>query len=119
MRNIFVLPITVFTLAFIGLPSIPGVPPPENVLKGAALKEATKALGTTLAEEAPIRSSANVVYATVASLPGTPFNPGARGSVQVHPDGSIALSPGDYQLGVQVFCMAATSHSPSGNTFQL
>jgi hypothetical protein len=118
VTRIPMLSLAVLIVAMIGLP-IPGVPPPQNVLKGAAIQEASKALGVTLTEEAPLRSSAGAVYPTVPVLPGAAFQAGSAGRVQVAQDGSITLGPGDYRLTTQVFCMQAHAHSPSSNVFRL
>ena len=103
----------------IGLPGIPGIPPVQNVIKGAALQQATKALGVTLTEEAPLRLSSASPYPTVAQPPGGAFGNSLSSRARVARDGSITLGPGDYQLGVQVFCLAVHLHSPSQNTFSL
>lgn len=103
----------------IGLPGIPGLPPAQNVIQGAAVQEATKALGVTLTEDAPIHLNPAAAYPKVAQLPGAPFGTSAAGGAHVAPDGSITLGAGDYHLGVEVFCMAAHRHSPMQNTFFL
>ncbi len=103
-----------------GVPGVPGVPNPNDVIKGAAAQQIINALNKTISDNEPIRSSADKVYATVAAPPGPEFGAGGKaGRVSVTRDGLLTLSPGDYSLNTQVFCMKYTSHSPMSNTFRL
>src|SRR5579872_2243868 len=107
------------TLIAFGFPGFPGIPPVQNVMKGAALEQATKALGVTLTAEAPLRLTAVAPYPTVAQLPGSAFGERLASGARVASDGSISLLPGDYRFTAQVFCLAAHLHSPLQNTFSL
>ena len=106
--------------AAIGLPGIPGLPNPNNVIKGAAAQQLINALNKTIFDNQPIRSSADKAYPTVPTLPGPSFIADRTGGkVSVNHDGALTLGPGDYTLTVQTFCMKYTSHSPQSNTFHL
>jgi hypothetical protein len=113
------------TVAIFGIPKIP-VPggSVEGVIKDAASKQVVKALGETLQKEAPITSSAKDIFPTVAKLPGKAFNPTANAQLvlqqlRTSKDGTVMLSPGDYAVPVDVFCMKASASSPNGHRYLL
>ncbi len=110
-------------LPFVGctpdLPSVPGLPSTEDILKG----ELYKALAQSLGEEAPIVSSADAIYPTVDQLPGQAFNAtqaianGRR--VTLDSNGTVLLGVGDYLVPVDVFCMKHNASSPSAHRYLL
>jgi Bacterial protein of unknown function (DUF922) len=110
-------------LPFLGctpdLPSIPGLPSAESLIKG----ELYKALAKTLGEEGPIVSSTSASYPTVASLPGEAFNPtqaAANGrTVTLDAAGMALLKSGDYLVPVDVFCMKHNASSPAAQRYLL
>ncbi|MBW4419321.1 MAG: hypothetical protein KME13_08830 [Myxacorys californica WJT36-NPBG1] len=110
----------------IRLPSIgiPGVPAVEGIIKGAIADQITQAMGRTLQTEAPIVSSAQALFPTVATLPGRPFR--ATGDlrpigqqIRTSRDGTVLLAPGDYAIPVNVFCMKHAASSPPGHRYLL
>lgn len=112
---------------FFGLP-IPDLPIPggsvEDLLKGAIVDQAVKALGSTLTNEAPIESSSQATFPIVNQLPGTAFKPQAMPTTLIAQlrnaaDGTVALQPGDYRIPVNVFCMKVSAHSPAGHRYLL
>ncbi|PSB27238.1 hypothetical protein [Stenomitos frigidus] len=112
---------------FFGLP-IPNLPIPggsvEDLLKGAVVDQAVKALGSTLKDDAPIESSSQATFPTVNQLPGTAFKPKAMpttlmAQLRNATDGAVALQPGDYRIPVNVFCMKVSAHSPAGHRYLL
>ena len=82
----------------------------------AALSEFGKAVGVQL----PIVVSPSDALPT-SDLPGAPFAPGQTpnivGALRNASDGTVELQPGDYQFVVDVFCMKASAHSPSGHRY--
>jgi hypothetical protein len=125
----FSLPLkaTTVTAGLFGLPT-PSLPIPggsiEGVLQGAVMDQLVKALGSTLIGEAPIVSSSEAVFPTVAQLPGAGFNPQALpgtliSQIRSSPDGSVTLPPGDYRIPVNVFCMKVSAHSPAAHRYLL
>src|SRR5579883_788871 len=115
------------TAGLFGLP-IPSLPIPggsvEDVLQGAIADQLIKALGGTLTSEAPITSSSEALFPTVAQLPGTAFKPQPLPATLISQirstgDGSVALLPGDYRIPVDVFCMKVSAHSPAGHRYLL
>ena len=89
---------------------------PQDIAVRAALSEFGKSLGDQL----PIVLSPSDAYPT-AALPGAPFAPRAAPniikSLRATTDGTIMLPPGDYEFTVDVFCMKASAHSPSGHRY--
>jgi peptidoglycan hydrolase-like protein with peptidoglycan-binding domain len=110
-------------LPFVGctpdLPSVPGLPSVEEVVKG----ELYKALAQSLGEEAPIVSSADATYPTVEQLPGTGFNTAQAivngRKVTLDSSGTALLAAGDYLVPVDVFCMKHNASSPNGQRYVL
>ncbi len=112
---------------FFGLP-IPSLPIPGgsigDVLKGAVSDQLIKTLGGTLTKESPIASSSEALFPTVSQLPGRAFNPQPMpptlmSQIRRSADGSVTLSPGDYRIPVNVFCMKVSAHSPAGHRYLL
>jgi peptidoglycan hydrolase-like protein with peptidoglycan-binding domain len=110
-------------LPFVGctpdLPSIPGLPSAEELVKG----ELYKALAKSLGQEGPIVSSTKASYPTVDQLPGAAFNPTqaeANGrTVTLDNTGKVLLPAGDYLVPVDVFCMKHNASSPAGQRYLL
>jgi hypothetical protein len=110
-------------LPFVGctpdLPSVPGLPSVEEVVKG----ELYKALAQSLGEEAPIVSSADATYPTVEQLPGASFNTAQAivngRKVTLDSSGTALLTVGDYLVPVDVFCMKHNASSPNGQRYLL
>ncbi|MBW4694435.1 MAG: hypothetical protein KME27_22035 [Lyngbya sp. HA4199-MV5] len=107
---------------------IPSLPIPGgsvgDLLKGAVLDQAVKALSSTLQNEAPIESSSQATFPTVTQLPGKAFQPSSMPStlmaqIRNAADGTVALQPGDYRIPVDVFCMKVSAHSPAGHRYLL
>jgi hypothetical protein len=89
---------------------------PQTVAVNAALSQFGKALG----DEMPIVLSPNDALPT-AALPGPAFAPASApnviASLRKSTDGTVDLPPGDYEFAVNVFCMKASAHSPSGHRY--
>jgi hypothetical protein len=96
----------------LGLPNIFGNA--QNLAVNRALSEFGKSLGLQL----PIVVADGDAYPSVPNLPGGPFRPGAPpanllSKLRASKDGTVPLTAGDYSLGVNVFCMRISAHSPS------
>ncbi len=102
------------------IPGIPGLDPAR-----AATGAAAKQLAPYIAERAPIRLDPVDLYPTVDALPGAPFAPVTGAAAQrtvaavvsqlrQSTTGTVALAPGDYALGVRLFCMSHSrpAHAP-------
>ena len=89
---------------------------PQDVAVRAALSE----FGKTVGDQLPIVLSPSDAYPT-AALPGAPFEPRAAPdilkSLRASTDGTVLLAQGDYEFTVDVFCMKASAHSPSGHRY--
>jgi hypothetical protein len=113
-----------FNIRLPGIPKVPGVPSVGDVLKDAIANQAVQALGSTLKTEAPIVSSAQDLFPTVATLPGSPFRPSGDlkplwQQIRNSKNGSVLLTPGDYRIPISVFCMKHNASSPSGHRYLL
>ncbi len=104
--------------------NIPGIPSVDGVIKGAIADQITQSLGRTLQTEAPIASSAQDTFPTVAQLPGGTFRPSGdlrsiASQIRASRNGAVMLAPGDYAIPVDVFCMKHAASSPSGHRYLL
>ncbi len=114
-------------IAQLNLPGfhIPGLGSSLNQLLNQNVNhQLLKAFGKTIASEAPIVSSAQVIFPTVDSLPGDQFSPTGDNQqifeqIRTSTDGSVMLEPGDYLIPVDVFCMKHSASSPPGHQYLL
>jgi len=95
-------------------------PNPVGNAQDVAVRAALSEFGKTIGDQLPIVLSPSDAYPT-AALPGPPFAPHAVpniiSSLRASTDGTVALPPGDYAFTVDVFCMKASAHSPSGHRY--
>ena len=95
-------------------------PNPIGNAQDIAVRAALSEFGKTVGDQLPIVLSPSDAYPT-ADLPGAPFAPHAAphviASLRNSSDGTVALAPGDYAFSVDVFCMKASAHSPSGHRY--
>ncbi len=95
-------------------------PNPLGNAQDIAVRAALSEFGKTVGAQLPIVLSPSDAYPT-ADLPGAPFAPRSApnilSSLRASSDGTVALPPGDYEFNVDVFCMKASAHSPSGHRY--
>jgi hypothetical protein len=88
-----------------------------NTGKDVAVQAALSAFGKSLGAQLPIVVDNGDAYPTVSAPPGLPFKPSASPAIaqalRLSRDGTVALSPGDYEFPVDVFCMRVHAGSPS------
>ena len=108
---------------WVGSPTRSAQLPLPNVFGGAqdaAVRAALSEFGKTVGLQRPIVVNPNDALPT-ADLPGRPFSPGRTpdilAALRKSTDGTVLLQPGDYQFSVDVFCMKASAHSPSGHRY--
>jgi hypothetical protein len=95
-----------------------GLPDVVGGAKNLAVKQALSQFGQSLGGQLPIVVADGDAYPTVPNLPGAPFRPSAPPAnlitmLRASSDGTVALAPGDYAIGVNVFCMRISAHSPA------
>jgi hypothetical protein len=96
-----------------------------DVLGGAknlAVNQALSQFGKSIGDQLPIVVADGDAYPTTQELPGAAFRPGAPPSnlvalLRKSTDGTVPLKPGDYSLGVNVFCMRIRAHSPAAHRY--
>lgn len=95
-------------------------PIPVGNAKDVAVRTALSEFGKAVGDQLPIVLSPGDAFPT-AELPGAPFaprtTPNIIASLRASTDGTVALPPGDYAFTVDVFCMKASAHSPSGHRY--
>jgi hypothetical protein len=95
-------------------------PNPLGNAQDIAVRAALSEFGKFVGDQLPIVLSPSDAYPT-ADLPGAPFAPRTApnilSSLRASTDGTVALPPGDYAFNVDVFCMKASAHSPSGHRY--
>jgi hypothetical protein len=95
-------------------------PNPFGNAQDIAIRAALSEFGKTIGDQLPIVLSPSEAYPT-ANLPGAAFAPRTApnilSSLRASTDGTVALAPGDYAFNVDVFCMKASAHSPSGHRY--
>lgn len=96
------------------------LPVPVGNPQDVAVKAALSEFGTSIGDQLPIVVSPADAYPT-GDLPGGPFAPrpapNITSSLRASSDGTVMLPPGDYAFTVEVFCMKASAHSPSGHRY--
>jgi hypothetical protein len=90
----------------------------QNVAVSQALSQFGKSIGAQL----PIVVNDGDAYPTTPTLPGPAFRPGQPPSnlialLRKSTDGTVPMRPGDYSLGVNVFCMRIHAHSPAAHRY--
>jgi hypothetical protein len=95
-------------------------PNPLGNAQDIAIRAALSEFGKFVGDQLPIVLSPSEAYPT-ADLPGAAFAPRTApniiASLRASSDGTVALAPGDYAFNVDVFCMKASAHSPSGHRY--
>ena len=95
-------------------------PNPAGAAQDAAVRAALSSFGKTIGAQLPVVVSPSDAYPT-ATLPGAPFTSGAppnlTAALRNSVDGTVLLPPGDYTFTVDVFCMKAHAHSPTGHRY--
>jgi len=96
------------------------LPIPIGGAQDAAVRAALSEFGKTVGLQRPIVVNPSDALPT-ADLPGKAFSPGRTpdiiAALRKSTDGTLELQPGDYQFNVDVFCMKASAHSPSGHRY--
>ncbi len=99
-----------------------GVPDVFGHAKDLAVKQALSQFGASLGQQLPIVVADGDAYPTVQDLPGGPFRAGSPPAnllsrLRASTDGTVPLAAGDYSIGVSVFCMRISAHSPSAHRY--
>lgn len=96
------------------------LPNPFGGAHDAAVRAALSEFGKAVGLQRPIVVDPSDALPT-ADLPGRPFSAGRTpdiiAALRKSTDGTVELQPGDYQFSVDVFCMKASAHSPSGHRY--
>src|SRR5215469_3925593 len=96
------------------------IPNPAGAVQDAAVRAALSSFGKAIGDQLPIVVSPSDAYPT-AALPGPAFAAGGAPNItaplRASLDGTVTLPPGDYAFTVDVFCMKAHAHSPSGHRY--